>query len=122
MSFLDGDLGNGVVVLDGDCNVVVNDNFLGMDVSIGFFSVDLDLVVSPFGELVKDDQKFSLEFLVVVLDIECELHVKVINFESQFSGEFNRDGVDFKSDSFFEHVDGEFGFFSNDLGGFSNGE
>jgi len=79
VSFLDGDSGNHVVVLDGKFNMGIDDEFLGDDVSIGFLSVDTDLVVSPYGELVDLDQEFSVEFVFGGSEIDFELGVESVN-------------------------------------------
>lgn len=79
MSNLDGDSGNGVVVLDGKFNMGIDDESLGDDVSIGFLSVDKDLVVSPDGECVDLDQEFSVKFVFKSAEIDCELDVESVN-------------------------------------------
>lgn len=63
----------------------INDDLFRIDVSISFFLVDVDLMVSPFSELMKSNQKFGLEHIMMSSNIEFELPVKVLDFDSQFS-------------------------------------
>lgn len=93
-----------------------------MDVSLSFFSVDKDLVVSPGGEFLEGEQEFSLESILVSLDIEFVLVVKSGKCSSQFSGEFSLEVSNLLSSTFFEVVDGKFGLVLDESGGFGNGE
>lgn len=88
MSCLDGDSGNGVVVADGKFDMGIDDESLGDDVSIGFLSVDEDLVVSPDGECVDLDQEFSVKSVFGSSEIDFELNGESVNLESQSGSEF----------------------------------
>lgn len=95
---------------------------MGVDISISFILVDEDLMVSPFGDLVDGDQEFSIEHILVSVEIEFELVVQIEDGGSQSSLEINSDGGDFHSDGIVKELEGNSELLSNKIGGFSNSE
>lgn len=63
-------------------------------------------MVSPFSDLIEDNEEFSLEHFFVTSNIEFKLMVQVLYFNSQFSCEFDSEVGDFNSNTFFEGKDG----------------
>lgn len=109
---LDSDVGFGdessgfvVVSTNGKFDFEIDVNSVLMEIVFSFGLEDGKLAISPVGESLDFNQKFSLEEVSVVLDIEIESSVQVFNGGLQFGFEFESEVVDFDSDFLCESGD-----------------
>lgn len=83
VGFEDDSSGIFVVSTNSNFDFKIDGNSVGVEIGLSFSVVDDKFTISPFGDSLDFNQKFSMEEFIMVLNIKIESFIQVCNGDLQ---------------------------------------